>query len=326
MKSKHWLARIFVFLLMVFSTSACTGEAAPGFTPTITPPPTDIFEAAVDILTATSTPTEESEATSTVASVPEETKEISLANPLPPDPIPQSFQTSDGVELSGMFYPAAEVNAPLIVLFHWAHGDQSAWGAIAPWLQNRIDLAELPETSTSWLDVSWFPSMTEEVTYNVFTFTFRGCEGGCQSFDREGWLLDAEAVMTYVSGLENVDLSRVAAIGASIGADGAVIGCYAYNRLLGGCLGALSLSPGGYLTRPYPEEVADLGAETPPRPAWCLYSAGDAEAAAACESAKGAHYQVVSYTDAAHGFAMIEPNRDPDPLMLILDFLSQIGL
>lgn len=326
MNERRWTVLTLIFLLLGLGLSACMGADAPSPTSSEAPPPAEATEAPTNIPTATDMPTEALEPTQTPTIATEETTEQVLTSPLPPDPIPQTFQASDGVELSGRLYPAAEINAPLIVLFHWAPGDQSAWDAIAPWLQNRVDLAELPENDLPWLDPSWFPPMPDGVSYNVFTFTFRGCEGGCRSFDREGWLLDAEGVMTHVSGLENVDISRVAAVGASIGADGAAIGCHAYNMMDGVCLGAISLSPGGYLTRPYPEEVADLGAEAPPKPAWCLYSVGDAESAAACEAAEGENFQAISYDGGAHGLAIVEPNREPDPLGLLLDFLKKIGL
>ncbi|MCB2213881.1 hypothetical protein KQH50_00660 [bacterium] len=242
------------------------------------------------------------------------------ANDLPADPISMTFQASDGTELSGTFYPSASNNAPLIVLMHWAPGDQTDWRAIAAWLQNR-GLAVEPGNEP-WLDSSWFPGISEAYSFNVFTFTFRGCEGGCQSFDREGWVLDTEAAMTHIIGVENVDLSKVLTIGASIGADGAAYGCHFYNSELGGCQGALSLSPGGYLAMPYADEVANLEAEMIPRPAWCLYADGDADAVAACESASGDHFQAFEYTDSAHGMALIEPDRDPNPLGLILDFIE----
>jgi len=228
--------------------------------------------------------------------------------------------------LAGTFYPAAEVNAPLVVLFHWAPGDQRDYSVIAPWLQNRGYEVELPEMAPPWLDPSWFPAMPEDVSFNVFTFTFRGCEGGCQQFNPEGWQLDAEAVMNHITTLDNVDLSQVATIGASIGADGAAYGCHYFNEETGGCQGALSNSPGGYLNVPYPDEVTNLGGENPPKPTWCVYSKGDAESAAACDNVSCVHYQFTAYEDSAHGMAMFEPSREPNPMEIILEFLALTGI
>jgi dienelactone hydrolase len=296
--------------------------------PTIVP--TEVVEAVVED-TPTIAPTEiieeEQEPPQPTATdevvVVQETDVPSEVNALPPDPIAQTFQTLDGVNLEGMFYPAAMTNAPIIVLMHWAPGDQHDWSAIAPWLQNRGYQSDLPEGGLTWLDPTWFPSLGDDLSFNVFTFTFRGCEGGCANFDREGWLQDVEAVMTHITDLEAADLSRVMTIGASIGADGAAFGCHFYNNQTEGCQGALSLSPGGYLTFPYSVEVADLESETPPKPAWCLFSTEDLPSANACSDITGALYQSFEYPDFSHGMELIHPDQEPNPLDLIFQFIEQ---
>jgi dienelactone hydrolase len=293
--------------------------------PKTEPPPVNMEEPGV---TREAIETEETgEPSGEVEAAPEEPETLippaePEMNTLPPDPILQAFQTIDGVELQGMFYPAETTSSPVIVLMHWAIGDQTDWRAIAPWLQNRGYAADLPEGGQPWLDPSWFPELPSGQSYNVFTFTFRDCVGGCQSFNREGWLLDVEAAMSHVIGLENVDLSRVVTMGASIGADGAAYGCHYFNIELGGCQGALSLSPGGFLTIPYPEEVANLEEELISRPAWCLYGADDPGSADACQNASGELYQATEYPGSAHGMDLIKPGMDPDPLNLILEFLE----
>jgi len=77
---------------------------------------------------------------------------------------------------------------------------------------------------------------------------------------------------------------------------------------------------------PYPEEVNNLGKEDLPKPAWCLYSAGDAEAANACENAAGDYYRLVGYDGGGHGMALVSKDTDPNPLDLVLEFLNQTGL
>ncbi len=241
--------------------------------------------------------------------------------PLPADPVLMTFTARDGVELQGMLYPAAEVNAPVIVLMHWAPGDQGDWRAVAAWLQNRGLQVAPGGVDEPWLDSSWFPEFAAEYSFNVFTFTFRGCEGGCAAFDREGWRLDVEAALNQVIRMDKIDRSGVLTIGASIGADGAAYGCHYYNTELGGCQGAFSLSPGGYLDIPYAQEVASLEAELIGRPAWCLYAAGDSESAAACQATTGLLFRAVEYGGSLHGLRLINPEQDPNPLALILDFI-----
>jgi dienelactone hydrolase len=60
--------------------------------------------------------------------------------------------------------------------------------------------------------------------------------------------LDAKAATDAASQLEGVDSHQVVAIGASIGADGAADSCFLHNTQATTCVGALSLSPGNYLT------------------------------------------------------------------------------
>ena len=104
------------------------------------------------------------------------------------------------------------------------------------------------------------------------------------------------------------------AIGASIGADGAVDACG------DGCLGAMSLSPGSYLLVPYDEAVAEIDGAG--KPAWCLAAEGDAESAPACQSASGDHYRMVMYDGSDHGMMLIRPDTDPLTMELVLEFLK----
>lgn len=246
------------------------------------------------------------------------------ANSLPADPQEIQFETDDGQILNGRYYPAAISPAPLVVLMHWAPGDQNEWNAIAAWLQNR-GLARGSSGDQPWLDSSWFPPMLEGQSFAVFTYNFRNCEGGCKSFTRAAWLMDARAAMMKARELEGVDPHRIVAIGASIGADGAPDGCNWVNtQFPNTCLGALSLSPGGYLTIPYRKIVSTLGAEQPPKPAWCLYADGDGESKRACEDASGDNYKSVKYIGSDHGMELIEPDVDPSALQIILDFLKSL--
>ena len=237
--------------------------------------------------------------------------------PLPAEPQRIEFETQDGQLLVGTYYPAAINPADTVVLMHWAPGDQRAWVEIAKWLQNRGEAgASEGQAESPWLDPSWFPAVPDGLSFAVFTFDFRGCVGGCSEFAPDGWLLDAMAAMETVKALPGVDPSRLVAIGASIGSDGAVDACGE------GCMGALSLSPGSYLTVPYADAVAALGDEEPAKPAWCLAAEGDQDSAEACRSASGDHYWANIYPGAGHGMQLVRPETDPDTLVVILDFLA----
>lgn len=256
------------------------------------------------------------------ASEEEPVEEIEAASTLAPEPQEMTFTASDGTQLNGIYYPGAYAESPLIVLMHWAPGDQYDYVEIAYWLQNR-GLGGMAENSENypWLDPAWFPEITADRSYAVFTFTFRNCEGGCQSFLRDQWLLDAQAAVEFAYNLDSIDRDRVIMIGASIGSDGAADGClYLNQQVPGGCKGAFSMSPGNYLTLDYREVVGELaGISTP---AWCLYDEGDSESAAVCGGYEGDNFSAYMLAG-GHGMTLVRPDLSPNALELLLDFLAQ---
>jgi len=254
------------------------------------------------------------------------------ADALPSDPQKIKFTTSDGVELNGVYYPAGSTSAPLIILMHWAPGNQDDWVEIAYWLQNRgVGGNSTGTESAPWLDSSWFPVNGPEKSYNVFTFTFRNCENGCKGFEREKWYVDVQAVVEYAYELDGIDKDNIIMIGASIGSDGAADGCAFLNQIHpDACKGALSFSPGNYLTINYGEIVKELGSGSDPKPVWCLYAESDSESAAVCGNITEDNYTPYPYSADAvfsngHGMNLIAPNQDPDPLGLLLRFLDMVS-
>jgi hypothetical protein len=315
MKQKNEIRIFFQFLMigMVFLVSACGGK------------PTDILD------DDSSSPVPEN-VTEITEQFQEPTNSFEVLNDgLPADPQKLSFSASDGFELNGIFYPTEIESQPLVVLMHWAPGDQNDWVEIAYWLQNR-GLGGNSEYSdkTHWLDPSWFPEMEPQVSYNVFTFTFRTCENGCKQFKRDEWYLDAQAAVEYAYGLDGIDKEKIVMIGASIGSDGAADGCaYLNTKYPNACKGALAFSPGNYLTVDFGGIVKQLGAEDNPKPIWCFYSESDPESAAVCGDITDNNYQVYPYAGDSvfsngHGMNLITPKSDPNPLEKLLDFLKMV--
>jgi len=266
----------------------------------------------------TEKPTEEPEQTQEPTVEPTEEPPVSL----PPEPQDITFQAEDGQTLSGRYYPAAADGAPVIILMHWAPGKMDDWNEIAFWLQNRGLSGSSPNVGQqTWLDPTWFPVIADGKSYAIFTFNFR-------SGEREQMLLDAQAAFNTARSLPGVNSARILSFGASIGADGAPDGCVWHNdNFGGGCLGALSLSPGSWLTVPYNEVVDQLGAESPPKPVWCFYATEDAKAVETCQSVSGDHYRMVEWQGGGwHGMELIDPARDPNALSLILEWLAVLGL
>ncbi len=273
------------------------------------------------------------------------------------DPVRVEFQAEDGKNLVGYYYPSKYANSPVVVLMHWAGGDQRDWCRIAPWLQNRLDeepavlegCPEPPGPEPYW-DPTWFPPMPEGESLAVFIFDFRGWgESGGGGFGHV-WTLDAvaayqtaaamEAQLTgesadssntkvaainFVPALEDEPYGQVVGGGGSIGADAVVTGCKLVNEAVGllmQCLGAYSWSPGSYNDNVYSEDVQALREMDPPVPVYCLAGEQDAESAPTCNSA-GEYLEVLQlYAGTSdHGPLLIEP--DYDDLTLFLVFLEQ---
>jgi dienelactone hydrolase len=253
------------------------------------------------------------------------------------------FQAEDGKKLIGHYYPGAHDPSPTVILMHWARGDQRDWLAIAPWLQNRPDeLAAFTgwadaigadcdeQMIVPWLDPSWFPPMPVDISFGVFTFDSRDfCESEVGLGDPSEWTLDALAAFTTVSELPGVDAQQIVAIGASIGADGAPDGCMIRYMEGETCLGAFSLSPGDYLygehfMRDYASVVAELDGAVPPRPVWCLTTKGDAPSFKTCSSVTvDTKYRSFFFDGSQHGMFLLAPEYDPNPMVLIQDFLEE---
>ncbi len=271
-------------------------------------------------------PTPTSSPTPTVTPTLVPTAEPAPESGLEANPQRIVFQAEDGTQLVGYYYPARYADAPVVVLSHWAGGNQRDWVEIALWLQNRRDeVTEYPQPGEGnipgpWLDPSWFPPMPDDLSFAVFTFDFRGygeSEGGIQEAQ------DALAAFETAATLESVDPQRMLGIGASIGADGAPDGCQLYNQKHdGGCLGAFSLSPGNYLGMDFAEVVGQMEETMPPAAVWCLASKDDTHAYTTCEPVKGEHYRFYAYEGDRHGMLLLSPEVEPQPMELIQQFLG----
>ncbi len=254
------------------------------------------------------------------------------ANLLPPDPQIVTITTEDNFTLTGYYYPAGVENAPVVVLMHWMMGDHNDWNEVAVWLQNRglKNPFENPGDGAQfrWWDPSWFPAVPAEKSYAVLDFSFRDCKpwtAGCQSIQKANWVKDAIAVLKFARGLEGVDPNQIAAIGSSIGADGAADGCALLNiEFPGVCKGALSLSPGDYLDVSYVATIKQLGSSDPPTPIWCIAEPAEFGICQSAESAGNTAFKSFSITDGNHGNMLLKPDLDPLPMQLILDFLDEV--
>jgi len=122
--------------------------------------------------------------------------------------------------------------------------------------------------------------------------------------------------------LTGVDKSMIVTAGASIGADGAVYGCTSLNQNgLGECRGSYALSPGSLLTIPFENGANELIYNDPPRPIYCVYGLRDDAAVETCSAVPDARQIDYGYTE-NHGFELLQPLQNPDPLLLLLELIE----
>jgi len=309
---------LLVVILLAVVAGGCKPGAATTATEPTSPAPAD-----------TSPPTDTPIPPTPTPIPPTPTPELPPESGLPANPQRVEFQAQDGTQLVGYYYPSRFADAPVVVLAHWAGGDQRDWVEIALWLQNRRDeVTDYPQPGENniegpWLDPSWFPPMPADVSLAVFTFDFRGY--GESSPGNWEDAQDAQAAFETAATMEGVDPQRMAGVGASIGADGAPDGCLLYNQAHGeGCLGAISLSPGSYLGIPFDQAVEQLEEGPPPAEVWCLATEEDEVALSTCQSASGDLYQIYTYEGMLHGMFLLSPELEPQPMELIQQFLGKL--
>ena len=242
-----------------------------------------------------------------------------------PEPQRIEFQAEDGTALVGYYYPAAVDPAPVLVLMPWSRGTHCDWVFVnlVQWAQNRglpDGLAANPACANAPINIptplAEFPPLPPEQSYAVFAFDYRGFgeSGGSADWNPSGYLQDSIAAMNTARALEGVDPMRVAAIGASIGADGAVSACGE------GCLGTLLFSPGNYLPKPFADEATRLSAEQ--KPTWCVVSSRDGESYPVCNGASGDSFQEFTYKKGGHGLSLFQEGLEPQVTQVIFDFLQ----
>ena len=178
-----------------------------------------------------------------------------------------------------------------------------------------------------WWDSSWFPQLPEDVSSAVFTFDFRDYG---ESQPGRGASLeltkDALAALINTAKFDGIDPMRIVTAGTSIGSDGAPDGCLLFNQSVGvGCLDAISLSPGSYLDMPLKDVVAGLDPLESSVPVWCLAAEFDGPSPNTCNSATSDQYRIQIYEGKdEQGMMLVDPQFDPDPLTLLLGFLSEM--
>jgi len=305
--------KIFVFgLILVFLSAGCQQSG-------VEVPPVKIENSQDEEYLETPTPVERPSETPTPE--PTFTPTVTPIVILDPDPIEISFEAEDGTKLEGIYYPADRNPAPLLVLVHWARGDQMEWQEIATWLQGRGVLEPRWDYNNSWKSSEEYPERSLGMPLGIFTFTLRECEGECRAYLPGEWLSDIRGAMETAAALQGVNREQILTAGASIGADGAAYGCSWINQNgLGLCGGSFLLSPASLLTLPFEEVAGDLLNHNPALPVYCLLGLRDDASVETCSDLPGLNVVDYGYIE-NHGMELIQPGVDPHPLDLLQEFI-----
>ena len=307
------------YLLVILAILSACNPVKENSRDQITSSPSPIPPSLTQHPAKTETPQPPSSDTPSPTTAPSETPVVIL----PPEPIEILFSASDGQELQGLYFPANQDPAPIIVLMPWSRGNQSEWEEIAYWLQGRGLLVREPNYARTWKSSNWYPKRTLSMPLGVFTFDFRSCEAedGCQAYLPAEWLLDAQAALLTASQLQGVDPDRILAAGASIGADGAVDACaWMSSTDLGTCLGGFAISPSSSLTIDFRTAVEAITAQETPGIVYCLYGSLDDAARETCGIEIELKSINLGYIE-NHGLELITFTRSPDTLDYLQEFI-----
>ena len=79
----------------------------------------------------------------------------------------------------------------------------------------------------------------------------------------------------------------------------------------------------------YQQVIEDLNSVSPAVPAWCIYSEDDAESFKVCDGINASNFKGIVYESGTvsgfpHGMNLIQPSINPNPLLLMLDFLDSV--
>jgi len=202
-------------------------------------------------------------------------------------------EAADGLKLAGTFFAPADLPPPWpgVILLHMIYGSQQDWGD--------------------------FPERLNEAGFAVFTIDLRGHgkTGGEMDWDQSRD--DLQRVWSYMTGRAEVDQNRVAIIGASMGANMALVAAAAQPEVR--ALGLLS--PGlDY----YRVTTADALATYGQRP--LLIGASDEDSYSAESSRQlaelaGESAELVMYSQAGHGTGILQTK--PELADTLIDWLKR---
>lgn len=199
----------------------------------------------------------------------------------------------EGLDLVGTYYFPADRSPPWpgVILVHMLHGDQSQWES--------------------------FPEQLADAGFVVLSIDLRGHGESGGEVDWEMAINDLQRVWNQFTAREDIDQERTAFVGASIGANLALVASSNETAVRTAVLLSPGLSYAGVQTEPAIHSYGE-------RPVLIIASQEDSYAANSSttldENAIG-NSQLIMYQDAGHGTLMLR--AEPDLNQVIIDWLSQ---
>jgi pimeloyl-ACP methyl ester carboxylesterase len=219
-----------------------------------------------------------------------------LASPIPErTAFPEATDVSipvDGLDLVGTFYAPEKVSPPWpgVILLHMLYSDRSQWGS--------------------------FPHLLAESGYSVLSVDLRGHgeTGGTINWDLAA--NDLEQIWNYLISRPEIDKDRTAMIGASIGANLALVGGSNEESIITVVLLSPGLNYAGVETEPAMRSFGD-------RPVLIVASQEDtyaADSSVALDEAAIGESRLILFEGAGHGSNMFA--AEPDLSEQIIDWLD----
>ena len=284
--------RCYLRFIVLFTLVGCQSQIAPdktiGLAPTLTQ--TAKALATPTPIPATSTPTP----LPTATAIPTVTA-TATATPDPLAPVVVTIEAVDRVTAAGTFYPGmGEAPWPGVILLHMSGGDRQIW------------------------ESNGFAQLLVEHGYAVLAVDIRnhGKSGGDDSWEKAA--ADLRRWWTYFSQREDIDATRTALVGGSIGANLALFTGADKPDVRTVVLLSAGLN---YNSAAVDEAVVRYGS----RPLFLIASEDDlfpaTEDAEIMASLVTGEVELLIYEDAGHGTNMLETK--PELAGLIVDWLDQ---
>jgi pimeloyl-ACP methyl ester carboxylesterase len=231
-----------------------------------------------------STPTIQADKTEAGTNVEPTTQD--LATPIPGrTAFPEAMDVSisvDGLNLVGTFYTPQNDPPPWpgVILLHMLYSDRSQWGS--------------------------FPQLLAESGYGVLSVDLRGHGETGGTIDWDLAANDLEQIWNYLISRPEIDQNRTAMIGASIGANLALVGGSNEESIITVVMLSPGLNYAGVKTEPALISFGD-------RPVLIVASQEDtyaADSSVALDKAANGESRLILYDGAGHGTYMFEAEPD----------------